>query len=254
MSGEDVIPPPVETPTEDPKSPHEESIYAMWHDPTVYDHIKHGPPYLPESKVSKTASTMDRKAVKDTARPLVQKMAADEMTEIVEVLRQVQSDFGTTPLSEMAGLLAVIRGEATIHQAHHWQTRGDTSYSDHLLFERIYKAVYGNIDPLAEKMVGSGHYILAHPILLEKHASMVVQSLYRDAGANPTAETYPILSLRAVLRTLVALKIVYASLEEKGQLSHGIDNMLQGIADEHEGHVYLLKQRLQSKTASYDRR
>lgn len=255
MPGEAAIPPEVEDLlVDDPQSPHDESIYAMWQDPTMYDPIKHGPPYLPEPKGLKMASMFNRQAVKDTARPLVQKMAADEMTEIVAVMDQVKSDFGPTPMSEMAGLLAFIHAEALVHQTHHWQTRGESFYGDHLLFERIYGGVYGNIDKIAERMIGSGHHILAHPILLSKHCSMVVQTLYRDAGANPSADMYPILSLRAVLRTLVALKLVYSSLEASGKLSYGIDNLLQGIADEHEGYVYLLKQRLQSKTASYDRR
>jgi DNA-binding ferritin-like protein len=256
MSGEDdTTLPGVPGPVKDPYSGlHEESIYALWQDPTQYDHVKHGPPYLPESKGRMaTASTSDRKTVKDTARPLVQKMAADEMTEIVAVLDHIRSDFGPTPMSEMASLLAFIRAEAVVHQAHHWQTRGD--YGDHLLFDRIYNGVFGEIDKVAERMIGSGHHILAHPILLAKHCSMVVQSLYRDAGENPSSDAYPVLSLRATLRTLVALKLVYSALEAKNQLSHGIDNLLQGIADEHEGHVYLLKQRIQAKTASsYDRR
>lgn len=233
--------------------PHEESVHAMWHDPSSYDPIKHGPPYLPEKKI-KTASLT--KEVKDIARPLVQKMATDEMVEIVAVIDHIQADYGdAVPMRELAALLSFIQAEATIHQSHHWQTRGEPFYGDHLLFERVYNEVFSQIDKLAERMVGSGHHILAHPILLAKHCSLVVQSFYRDAGANPPSDTYPTLSLRATLRTLVALKVVYAALEQKGVLSHGIDNLLQGMADEHESHVYLLKQRVQAKTASnYDRR
>lgn len=255
MPGEDdTTPPGVPTTTKDPYTGlHAESVYAMWHDPTTYDPIRHGPPYLPDMK-GKTASFSDRKAVRSVVRGCVQKMSVDEITEINAILDQVKADFGPTPMSELATLLAFITAESTIHQAHHWQTRGESFYADHELFSRIYGDVYVMIDGLAERMVGSGHYILAHPILLAKHCSMVVQSFYRDAGANPSADMYPLFSLRACLRTLVALKTVYAALEEKGQLSHGIDNLLQGYADKHEDHVYLLKQRLQSKTASYDRR
>jgi hypothetical protein len=42
-------------------------------------------------------------------------------------------------------------------------------------------------------------------------------------------------------------------LEQKGQLSNGTDNLLQGVADKHEEFVYLLKQRCLTKV-SYDRR
>ena len=66
MPGEDdAVLPGVPPPVKDPYTGlHEESIYAMWHDPTTYDPIKHGPPYLPEMKV-KTASAADAKVVKD---------------------------------------------------------------------------------------------------------------------------------------------------------------------------------------------
>ena len=178
----------------------------------------------------------------------------NEMTEINAIIEHIQADYGPTPMSEMAALLAFIQAEACVHQSHHWRTRGESYYGDHLLFERIYNGVYGNIDKIAERMIGSGHHILAHPILLAKNCSLVVQSFYRDAGANPSSDTYPALSLRTCLRTILALKIVYAGLEKKGQLSYGTDNLLQGIADEHEGYVYLLKQRTQAKTANYDRR
>lgn len=231
-----------------PRDPHAGSLYAMWHDPSAYDPLVHGPPYLPESKV-RMAST-ERDVVQKVARPLIQKMAADEMTEIQAAIDQVKADFGPTPMSELAALLAFLRAEALVHQSHHWQTRGETYFGDHLLFERLYGEVNGQIDGLAERMVGSGHHILAHPILLAKHCSMVVQTFYRDAGANPSADVYPVLSLRSVLRTMVALKLVYTRLDEGGQLSHGTDNLLQGMADKHEELVYLLKQRTNTKTAT----
>lgn len=234
------IPPPVE--------PHAASTFAVWHDPTTYDPRTQGPPYLPEMG-SRVASMQDRQVIGNVVRPLIQKMAADEMTEITAVFDQVRADFGPTPMSELATLLAFIRAEALVHQSHHWQTRGDTFYGDHLLFERLYGEVNGMIDGVAERMVGSGHHILAHPILLAKHCSMIVQTFYRDAGPNPSANTYPTLSLRAVLRTMVALKLTYQILDESKQLSHGTDNLLQDLSDRHENLVYLLKQRTNNKTA-----
>lgn len=219
---------------------------ALWHDPTGYDPLRHGPPYLPDRK-DKLA--MDKNVVRQEVRRLVQKTAADEVTEIQAIIDQVLTDFGPGQMSELAALLAFLRASALVHQAHHWQTRGATAYGDHLLFERVYGDLSGPIDSVAERMIGSGHYILAQPILLARHCSLVVQSFYRDAGVNPPASAYPVLSLRVALRTLIAEKILYASLEQKGLLSHGIDNLLQDIADKLEGHVYLLKQRVAMKTA-----
>ena len=157
-------------------------------------------------------------------------------------------------MSCLAALLAFLRAESMIHQAHHWQSKGENSYGDHLLFERLYNAVIEDVDKLAERMVGMGQPVLANPLLHAKYVSAVVQTFYTGAGPDPSSNEHVLISLRAALRTLVLIKIIYGSLEQKGLLSHGTDNLLQGIADKHEEHVYLLKQRATQKTSSYDRR
>jgi hypothetical protein len=69
-------------------------------------------------------------------------------------------------------------------------------------------------------------------------------------GENPDA--YVLTSLRAERWFLDCVKQLSASLSAVNQLSRGTDNLLQGIEDKHEEHVYLLLQRSQtvSKTAS----
>ena len=52
------------------------------------------------------------------------------------------------------------------------------------------------------------------------------------------------LSVRAELRFMAFLEMIYSRLESSEQLSLGVDNFLQGIADKHEGLLYLLKQRV----------
>ncbi len=233
---------------------HPESVFAIWHDPTTYDLMKHGPPYLPEmNPASRTAS--DRSALKNVVRPLVEKTSADFLTAIILCAQHIKSDFGEIPISGLAALLAFLRAESMVHQAHHWQARGENSYGDHLMFERLYDGVVEDIDKIAERMVGSGHALLASPVLHAKHTSAVIQIFCGGSPPNPTPDENVFTSLRAVLETLVLLKLVYVGLEQKGALSHGLDNLLQGVADKHEEHVYLLKQRASQKTSStYDRR
>ena len=227
---------------------HAESVYAIWHDPTTYDTLKHGPPYLPEAKV-KVASA----GVKEAVPPLVEKTAADALTAILIIITHIKADFGDEPMGAMAALLAFLRAESMVHQAHHWQTHGGSFYGDHQLFDRLYNATVEDIDKVAERMVGSGHHLLAQPVLHAKHVSAVVQSFYGDAPSNPNSDEYVLISLRVALRTLVVLKLVYSLLDKGQVLTHGTDNLLQGVADKHEEHVYLLKQRSLQKT-SYDRR
>jgi DNA-binding ferritin-like protein len=235
----------------DPETGHEDSSFALWHDPTTYDLMKHGPPYLPGADHgARVASTKHR----DDIRPLVEKTSADALTELLVILNHVMADFSELPMSCLAALLAFLRGESMVHQAHHWQSKGENSYGDHLLFERLYNGVIEDVDKLAERMVGMGQPVLANPLLHAKYVSAVVQTFYTGAGPDPSSNEHVLISLRAALRTLVLIKIIYGSLEQKGLLSHGTDNLLQGIADKHEEHVYLLKQRATQKTSSYDRR
>jgi len=234
------------TATQDPHTGlHEESIYALWHDPTTYDHMKMGPPYLPEMKMR-----LASKAIQAD----VQKESDATLADMGQMLRAATASFGDAPMAELAALLAYLKAEAWVHQAHHWQTRGETYYGDHLLFERLYNDANGMVDSLAEKSVGLGNHLFVQPLLQGSFLLEVLKSLYGDVPVNPDSGLYPVISLRAVLRFLVFGKLVYGVLEQKGLLSHGLDNMLQGIADKHEEFAYLLKQRCKARNASHNPR
>ena len=60
----------------------------------------------------------------------------------------------------LSQVLAGLRTASHIHQTHHWQTHGPTFYEDHLLFERLYNEGQGDVDSLAEKTIGLGHFSL----------------------------------------------------------------------------------------------
>lgn len=182
-------------------------------------------------------------SLKSATKAMVEHEAATVGMEIEQLFQHFVTDYGQAPAAELAVLLAALRAEAVIHQAHHWATQGSTYYGDHLLFDRVYSEVFGMIDGLAERAVGSGMTILVHPLLQVHHISGFTKSFYRDASTQPAPDAMPMLSLRAVLRFLVLLNLTYAAMERKGALSHGTDNLLQGIADDHEKLVYLLKQR-----------
>ncbi len=217
---------------------HASGILAIWHDPTMYDPLVDGPPYLPPRRNSTV--TASQKNADD----------ASVLALLAQILQRFVADLGGSPMAELAAVLAFLRAESTIHQSHHWQTRGSTFYGDHLLYERLYNDVQGLIDPLAERTVGSGSHLLVNPVNTITHTAVLVQTLYGGVPGNPSPDDLAIVSLRMVLRFLAFQKMVYLILEKRGQLTHGTDNLLQGIADKHEEHVYLLKQR----TDSYDRR
>jgi hypothetical protein len=233
---------------------HADSIYAVWHDPTTYDHLKMGPPYLPDASCSKAvgrpkgASSIPDKDSLAEVRAMVAKEAANE--DVANVLAHFLLDYGEQSMAELAALLTYLRALSFIHQTHHWQTQGTAFYADHLLFERLYNETQPLIDSLGERAVGAGTPVLVNPVIQSTHQLLIVKDLYNAAPMQAAPEQCVLISLKGVLRFLVLLRIGYELLEKKGMLSHGIDNLLQGIADVNESFVYLLKQRAGGRVAS----
>ncbi len=126
-------------------------------------------------------------------------------------------------------VLAYLHALQWNHQASHWQSEGDASYGDHLLFQRLYDAVTEEIDGLAEKMVG----------------------LYGNTAVD--AKTQAVLMPRVLSRwahesdpfkrALLAEDMFQVALKATVELPLGLDNMLRTLADTHETHLYLLQQR-----------
>jgi DNA-binding ferritin-like protein len=229
---------------------HTDSIYAVWHDPMTYDHLAMGPPYLPEPKVRLASD--ERKDLSSFIQGFNRKADADS-TPLEQIFSHLISSYQGLQKAELAALLSCLRAGALIHQTHHWQTRGDTFYGDHLLYERLYNESLPLIDQIAERAVGSGGHLLVHPVIQSSQIHALVKHFCGDVLSNPTPDEYALVSLVAEVRILAVTSMVLGLLEQKGQLSHGTDNLLQGVSDKHEEFVYLLRQRCQSKV-SYDRR
>ena len=181
---------------------------------------------------------------------MLRKVSSSVLEDVQTLLETMVQDYGSSKMSELAALVAYLRALATVHQTHHWQTRGGDYYGDHLMFERLYGAASDEIDGVAEKAVGTGQHLLMQPVIQTEHLSMVLKSLYQGAPVDPDPCSYVALSLRAEMFFMVFLQLVYARLKGNGTLSLGVDNMLQGIADKHEESLYLLQQRSGQRRAS----
>jgi DNA-binding ferritin-like protein len=233
---------------------HAESIYAVWHDPTTYDHLRMGPPYLPGPADTKAfGRPKQANGIPDSdslaqVRALIAKEAANE--EVANVLAHFLLDYGQHSMAELAALLAFLRAANVLHQTHHWQTRGPQFYGDHLLFERVYNDTLAMIDKLAERTVGAGSPALVNPVIQSTHQLLIIKELYNGAPIEASPDQCALISLKAVLKFLVLQGLVYKVLEGKGLLTHGTDNLLQDIADKHEEFVYLLQQRTGAKVSS----
>jgi DNA-binding ferritin-like protein len=127
-----------------------------------------------------------------------------------------------------------------VHWSHwttHWQVRGDASYGDHLLFERIYKNLEEEIDGLAEKIVS---YYGAEAVDAVANAEFTLRFLNRYATVENPYERG--LAVEDYLQK--SLKRVYETLKSSNEMTLGLDDYLMATANMHETHQYLLRQRL----------
>ena len=224
---------------------HAESIYALWHDPSTYDHMKMGPPYLPDLQVRLARAT------KESIKAYVTKVANE--SPVAQIFSHLVGEYQGIVLAELGAVVAVLRAAALVHQSHHWQTRGDTFYGDHLLYERLYNESLDMIDRVAERAVGSGHRLLVHPVIQSNQVGSLVKFLCGDIQTDPTPDEYAAVSFMTEVYVLSVLGLAYNAIEASQLLTNGTDNLLQDVSDKHESFVYLLRQRVQSKV-NYDRR
>jgi DNA-binding ferritin-like protein len=143
-------------------------------------------------------------------------------------------------VKEFKLLLSFLRALSHIYQYMHWRSAGTNYYGDHLLYERLYNSATEGIDAVAEKVIGiTNDSASIHPIEDIKFTSAIVTKFVKGEF-NP--ESFSEIGIAAEKELIKLIKKMMS-----GGQSDGVENMLQGIADKHEGHLYLLQQR--SKTA-----
>lgn len=153
------------------------------------------------------------------------------------------SEWGGLPYPQLSVVLAHLKYLAELHQYHHWTAMGDSYYGDHLLFQRLYQNVHPEIDSIAEKAIGLG---CTDNVSITLVNSQVLKLITGQCSAStiPRSSDLARLSLKAEMNFLAAMKHLCESLKSSCLMTHGLDNLLAGIEDKHEGHVYLLKQRI----------
>ena len=181
-------------------------------------------------------------------------MARKKLTETLELALVVEpnldivtdnmvSEWGAVPYPQLSVLLVHLKFLAQLHQNHHWTCKGEPFYGDHQLFSRLYEVVVSEVDSVAEKSVGLGS--IAN-VDLGLQTSQLLR-LVQGSGSSGTIPVASELARRSYVAEMSFLKVcdrLVVSLQEMGQLTRGLDNLIAGIQDAHEGHVYLLKQRI----------
>jgi len=148
------------------------------------------------------------------------------------------------PYAQLSVILVHLRFLAMLHQTHHWISRGDSYYGDHLLFERLYNDVVSEIDDVAERSIGVGG---EQNVNLALQCKQILKLVLTSGAAQtiPNANDLAKSSLEAEQKFMCVIDAMLQSLKDEGCSTNGIDNLLQGIADKHEQICYLLKRRCQ---------
>lgn len=180
---------------------------------------------------------MKRKLVESLEMAIVVQPNMDIITD------NMISEWGGVPLPQLSVLLVHLRYLAMIHQTHHWTTKGDPFYGDHLLFQRLYEGVVGEIDTVAEKVIGLGSTANVDIALQTKQVMSLVQG-YGMTSTLPQPSDLARRSYQAEMSFLKAAAHLVEHIKECGMMTRGLDNMIAGIEDAHESAVYLLKQRI----------
>lgn len=138
---------------------------------------------------------------------------------------------GTQPYPSLGLCLAALRTLQHLYQTFHWQAKGDNSYEDHLLFMRLYEKVSEEVDSVGERVVGLNGNLHVDPIAQLKMMGELLPLLQGQEGS---------LAMSALRAENIFMR--FREFARVGA-SDGTTNLLDDIADSHETHIYLLKQR-----------
>lgn len=129
--------------------------------------------------------------------------------------------------------LAAMRALQWLYQSLHWQAKGENFYENHLLFERLYDGMSDQIDALAEKLIGYyGSEMVDRVDSVDRTHKWL--SLWRGEGVE--------VALQAEKQFQALLRRTYDTMNQKKELSLGLDDFLMATASEHETALYLLGQ------------
>ena len=140
---------------------------------------------------------------------------------------------------EFAHALASLRLAYIAHQQSHWESRGASFYADHQMFQRMYETAQADTDALAEKIVGLFDWKAIS-------VSAQLRSFTSCVGCVTTIDSQDHM-MRAVLaeeHALDAIDDLYDVLEQSGESTLGLEDLLPQLASNRETNLYLLKQRL----------
>lgn len=146
---------------------------------------------------------------------------------------------------ELVYHIAWLRVLSIWFQHAHWSVGGQSSYGDHLMYERIYLAITEEIDALAEKAVG---FTGVSAVDTHVHGKMIGEMICAYPTPTRAGEATMIAStgLAMVSDYIDTINETYTTLKGQGKLSMGLDDFLMALVSKLETQAYLLKQRVRA--------
>lgn len=140
---------------------------------------------------------------------------------------------------QMSFYIAFLRAMYLFYENAHWQSSGSGSYSNHLMFQRLYENVLERIDPAGEKSI----CLFGNDVIdVLTQAKITLQILEKHCQKSESSVIVGI-ELEKVFQT-IAIKI-RDELKNQGKLTPGLEKLIQDDLDFSENpRLYLLKQNI----------
>lgn len=133
----------------------------------------------------------------------------------------------------MTELLYILNALNIFYKSCHWRCQGDFFYQDHLLFERLYDGIDGEMDGLVELIIGlTNDRTFADARIINEKTQIYTPSY----GENNQENFTKALQLENSLLSSIA------AIPQSSDV--GLYNHIATIADNHRRKVYLLKSSL----------
>jgi len=146
------------------------------------------------------------------------------------------------PAALLSEYVAILRAMHLIHYQSHWTTTGNNFYSNHLLFARLYESAEKRMDSAAEKLIG---LYGVSALNLSKQIQMISTIAQEFVSDNQIQN-----SLGIEKKFIEVAEKIFKFLEDKKELSIGLNDMICAHASLAEENVYLLSQVAKEKSTT----
>ena len=174
--------------------------------------------------------------------------AVDTASDVVQISIQGHEQKDNKLLKvRMSQYIAMLRGMQLWYHAAHHVTRGTGFFGDHAdAYGKLYNELSADFDKAVEKAIGlTNDEEMACPVHITKMACQVICKYPSPVSLTSLAMASCALEMEKHHNQLVTA--IFHELEDAGCLTLGLDDMLMATVNDHEGHIYMLQQRVKTE-------